>query len=211
MKPTILAAITKPSQRSRPIALSIVLMVATMIGGLTIRFVHLGLLPIIVKYGGSMLWALMIYWIVSALLPSLRLLAAALISAALATAVECFKLHHSPALDAFRLTIPGILLLGRVFSTWDILAYWLAIPIGIFMDLQVRPGHRADGRAIWSLVRAAVPAPAYDKHRTCPAKGPSSLPLIASLGPTGRKESMEEIANGPARPSRIEKCQNGAL
>jgi hypothetical protein len=128
------SASAKSSQRSRPIAQSIVLMVATMIAGLTIRFVPLGLPPIIVKYGGSMLWAPMIYWIISALLPSLRFLVAALITASLTTAVEFYKLHHSPALDAFRLTIPGILLLGRVFSAWDIVAYWFAILIGIFVD-----------------------------------------------------------------------------
>lgn len=134
MKPTVNSARANSSQCSRPVTLSIVLMVVTMIAGLTIRFVRLGLPLIIVKYGGSMLWALMIYWIVSALLPSLRLLVSALISAALATAVEFFKLHHAPALDAFRLTIPGVLLLGRVFSAWDILAYWLAILIGVFLD-----------------------------------------------------------------------------
>jgi hypothetical protein len=137
MKPTINSAGAKVSQRSRPIARSIVLMVATVIGGLTIRFIPLGLPALIVKYGGSMLWALMIYWIVSALLPSLRLLIVALISAALTTAVEFLKLHHSPAIDAFRLTIPGILLLGRVFSAWDILAYWLAILIGLLIDHRI--------------------------------------------------------------------------
>jgi hypothetical protein len=105
--------------------------------GLTIRLIPLGVPALIVKYGGSMLWALMIYWIVSALLPSLRLLVIAIISAALTTAVEFFKLHHSPAIDAFRLTIPGILLLGRVFSAWDILAYWLAILIGLLIDHRI--------------------------------------------------------------------------
>jgi predicted membrane protein len=121
-------------------------MVATMVAGLTIRFVPLGLAVPIVKYGGSMLWALMIYWIVSAFLPSLRLLAVALISPAIATVVEFFKLHHAPALDAFRLTIPGILLLGRVFSAWDVLAYWLAILIAVFVDRRIRPGVRATMR-----------------------------------------------------------------
>jgi hypothetical protein len=140
MKPTINPAGLKPSQHSRPIALLIVLVVATMIAGLTIRFVPLGLPALIVKYGGSMLWALMVYWIVSSLLRSLRLLVVVLISAALTTAVEFFKLHHSPAIDAFRLTIPGILLLGRVFSAWDILAYWLAIFIGLLIDHRICSG-----------------------------------------------------------------------
>jgi hypothetical protein len=114
-----------------------VLIIATLMAGLTIRLIPLGVPALIVKYGGSMLWALMIYWIVSALLPSLRLLVIAVISAALTTAVEFFKLHHSPAIDAFRLTIPGILLLGRVFSAWDILAYWLAILIGLLIDHRI--------------------------------------------------------------------------
>jgi len=124
----------RPLKRTRPIALSIGLVVATIAAGLAIRFAPLGLPVIIVKYGGSMLWALMIYWIVSTVLPSLRPAAAALVSGALATAIEFFELYHAPTLDAFRLTVPGILLLGRVFSAWDILAYWLAIGCGAFLD-----------------------------------------------------------------------------
>jgi len=124
--------------RLRPQALSLVLMAVTMISGLVIRFAHFGLAPSIVKYGGSMLWALMIYWIVSALLPSVRLCSVALLTAGIAAAVEFFKLYHAPALDSFRLTIPGILFLGRFFSGWDILAYWLAIVAGVLLDRRIR-------------------------------------------------------------------------
>ncbi len=85
-----------------------------------------------------MLWALMIYWIVSTFLPSLRLCAVALLTAGITTAVELFKLYHAPALDAFRLTIPGILFLGRFFSGWDILAYWIAIVAGVLLDRRIR-------------------------------------------------------------------------
>jgi hypothetical protein len=113
-------------------------MAVTMIAGLVIRFAHFGLPPVIVKYGGSMLWALMIYWIVSALLPSVRLSAVALLAAGITTAVEFFKLYHAPAFNAFRLTLPGILLLGRFFSAWDILAYWIAIVVGVVVDRRIR-------------------------------------------------------------------------
>ena len=85
-----------------------------------------------------MLWALMIYWIVSALLPSVRLCSVALLTAGIAAAVEFFKLYHAPALDSFRLTIPGILFLGRFFSAWDILAYWIAIAAGVLLDRRIR-------------------------------------------------------------------------
>jgi hypothetical protein len=47
-------------------------------------------------------------------------------------------LYHSPELDAFRLTLPGILLLGRFFSAWDILAYWSAIAAGVLLDRRIR-------------------------------------------------------------------------
>lgn len=124
--------------RPRRLSLSLVLMAVTLISGLVIRFAHFGLPPIVMKYGGSMLWALMIYWIVSALLPSLRLSAVALLSAGITTTVEFFKLCHAPALDSFRLTIPGMLLLGRFFSVWDILAYWIAIAAGVLLDKRIR-------------------------------------------------------------------------
>ena len=55
---------------SRPLAVSLVLLAATVEGGLAIRFVPLGFPPGVMKYGGSILWALMLYWIVSLALPS---------------------------------------------------------------------------------------------------------------------------------------------
>jgi len=53
--------------------------------------------------------------------------------------VEFLKLYHAPWLDAFRLTLPGILVLGRHFSLWDILAYWIAICLGAYLDRMLRP------------------------------------------------------------------------
>ncbi len=51
----------------------------------------------------------------------------ALISAAIAVGVELFRLVHAPWLDAFRLTLPGALLLGRIFSPWNMLTYGVGI------------------------------------------------------------------------------------
>ena len=118
--------------------ISLLLLLSTVCAGLAVRFAPLGLPQFVVKYGGSMLWALMVYWIVSALLPRRHLLTAALLAAAIATSVEFLKLYHSTALDAFRHTLPGILLLGRIFSVWDILAYWLAISAGVLADSALR-------------------------------------------------------------------------
>lgn len=123
---------------ARPRLPSLALMLATVTGGLAIRFAPLGLPPFLVKYGGSALWALMIYWIISTLLSSWRLYSAALLAGLAATLVELFKLYQSPALDAYRLTLPGKLLLGRHFSFRDIVAYWAAIAAGVALDRSIR-------------------------------------------------------------------------
>jgi len=107
-----------------------------------VRFARVGLPAVVVKYGGSMLWALTIYWVVSTVAARLRLDAAVLLAGSIATAVEFFKLYRSPGVDAFRLTLPGILLLGRYFSAWDIVAYWMAIAAGAALDWRLR---RVDG------------------------------------------------------------------
>ena len=124
--------------RPRSLKLSLVLVLATVCAGLAIRFAPLGLPSIVAKYGGSVLWALMLYWIVSTFLSEWRLSSVALLTGLIATAVEFFKLYHSPGLDAFRLTLPGILILGRMFSGWDILAYWAAILLGAVVDRSLR-------------------------------------------------------------------------
>lgn len=63
----------------------------------------------------------------------------ALTSAAIAVAVELFRLVHTPALDAFRLTLAGALLLGRIFSPWDMVAYGMGIILAMALDgLAVR-------------------------------------------------------------------------
>jgi hypothetical protein len=127
-----------PQHAQRPLFLSLALIAATVLAGLAVRFAHIGLPGSAVKYGGSMLWALMIYWIVSTLRPALRPLTAAVWAGIITTAIEFFKLYHAPSLDAFRLTLPGILLLGRIFSAGDILSYWIAIACGLLIDSRLR-------------------------------------------------------------------------
>lgn len=95
------------AMRHRSLTLSLGLMVGTICAGLAVRFVPLGLPRLVVKYGGSMLWALMIYWVVSTLWSRRGLIWAVGVSGVVATGVEFFKLYHSPGMDAFRLTLPG--------------------------------------------------------------------------------------------------------
>jgi hypothetical protein len=94
---------------------------------------RLGLPASVVKYGGSILWGTMVFVLVAMTAPNLSRRNTALMSATIAVCVELFRLVHAPWLDAFRLTLPGALL-GRIFSTWDILAYGAGIALGAFLD-----------------------------------------------------------------------------
>jgi hypothetical protein len=123
---------------ARPRTLTALLMLGTVLCGLTARFAPLGLPRFAVKYGGSTMWALMIYWVVSALRPAWCVGTAGMAAAIVATAVEFLKRFHAPALDVFRHTLAGVLLLGQFFSPWDLVAYWLAIGVGALVDRQLR-------------------------------------------------------------------------
>lgn len=108
----------------------------TIIAGLVVRFAPLGLPWFIVKYGGSTMWALMLYWTLAFILPGTTPGTLALITALISALVEFQRLYHTNALDAFRHSLAGLLLLGNFFSLRDILAYWLAIGFGAFVDAR---------------------------------------------------------------------------
>jgi Protein of unknown function (DUF2809) len=58
----------------------------------------------------------------------------AAISAVIAVSVELFRLVQTPWLDDFRMTLAGALLLGRIFSLWNMLAYGVGIGLGVLLD-----------------------------------------------------------------------------
>lgn len=122
----------------RPSWLSAVLIVGTLAAGLAVRKLSFGLPPTIVKHGGSVLWAMMIYWIVSTSRPQWRPGRSGYAAIAVTTATELSQLYHSPTLDAVRRTGMGALLLGRVFSIWDVLNYAVAITLAVPIDHGLR-------------------------------------------------------------------------
>jgi hypothetical protein len=94
----------------------------------------LGLSALVVKYGGSVLWAAMVFFLVAMAASHSSRLRVALIAAAIAVGVELFRLVHAPWLDGFRLTLAGALLLGRIFSLWNMLAYGVGIVLAMWLD-----------------------------------------------------------------------------
>jgi hypothetical protein len=110
------------------------------VSGLALRRYGFGLgLPgFVVKYGGSILWAAMVFFLVAMAASHLPRGRVAWIAASIALCVESFRLVHAPRLDDFRLTMAGALLLGRIFSLWDMLAYGVGIAFGMWLDRFAR-------------------------------------------------------------------------
>jgi hypothetical protein len=140
----------RPERRSR-VMVRAGLCLCVIVCGLVLRRFGpgLGLSAFVVKYGGSLLWGTMVYFLVALTAAKLSRRSVALISVLIAICVELFRLLHAPWLDEFRLTLPGALLLGRVFSAWNILAYGVGIGFGVLLD-RLR---------MWALTRAWLPAP----------------------------------------------------
>ncbi len=88
-------------------------------------------------YGGSVLWGMMLLALVAAIRPRRSGLAACLaLAGASAACIEFIRLVHTTELDTVRRTLAGQLLLGSLFSAWNLLAY--AVGIGL-MALVLRP------------------------------------------------------------------------
>ncbi len=127
------------SSPARRVAVCAVVVVA----GLALRRFGPGLgLPFAVtKWGGSILWAAMVYFLVAILADLFRTGASRVAlggtSVVVAFAVEVSRLVHTPELDAFRLTTTGALLLGRVFSPWNLVAYLFGIGLAVAVDRRL--------------------------------------------------------------------------
>lgn len=111
------------------------------VAGATLRLTgyEAGLPYGLVKYGGSLLWGVMVYLLVAAALPGRPRLHLA-VAAIIAICSELFRLYHTPWLDEFRLTLAGALLLGRIFSVWNIVAYLAGI--GVAAAIERKLAHR---------------------------------------------------------------------
>src|SRR5882757_2170968 len=120
---------------------TLLLLLITIPIGLAVRLLPLGLPWFLYKYLGSALWAIALYWFLATLLPKLRPRATATIAILIATLLELSRLIPIAPIDAFRLTLPGKILLGRYFSLKNIAAYLLAIALAVTFDLLFLPHH----------------------------------------------------------------------
>jgi hypothetical protein len=182
--------LTREQTLAGTLIVRVCLCLSIIISGLALRgFGHgLGLPPAIVKYGGSVLWGTMVFFLVAIAAPGQSRLSIALISASIAVCMELFRLVHAPWLDAFRLTIAGALLLGRIFSPWNMLAYGFGIVFGMLLDRF--------GVPVFSNTRPAVrDAPLIPPAET--AQNGAALPRCGASNPCARLSARR------CRPSSI--------
>lgn len=114
------------------------LLIATVSAGIAWRFAPLHLPFFAWKYGGSMLWAAAVYWMLATLMPRVAVRTHALIASLFSIAVEFSRLMDWAPLNHFRPTLAGRLILGAIFSPKNIVAYLLAIAITALCDKQLR-------------------------------------------------------------------------
>ncbi|ARQ09817.1 hypothetical protein NXC12_CH01773 [Rhizobium etli] len=127
-------AMREAHSRAQFLRLAAVLVVIA--AGLALRrFGYTVNLPfVVVKYGGSTLWGAMVYLLAALVLGKSPRSVIAVMALFMAVAVELFRFYHTPWLDAFRLTTAGALLLGRIFSVRNILAYAIGIAAACAFD-----------------------------------------------------------------------------
>lgn len=130
-RPCYKQSVTQPLRRRLTLLALALLTVAL---GLALRLIPIGLPAFAVQYGGSILWAAMVYLLFAAAMPRGSRKSTALIACLFAAIVELSRLHHTPAFDAFRLTLTGKLLLGRVFNLWHFPIYWVTISLTAGLD-----------------------------------------------------------------------------
>ena len=114
--------------------IALAILIITIPIGLAVRLLPLHLPWFLYKYLGSVLWAAALYWFLATPLPKLHPLGLATLAIAIATTLELTRLIPIAPLDAFRLTLPGRILLGRYFSLKNIAAYILAITLTAAFD-----------------------------------------------------------------------------
>lgn len=97
-----------------------------------------GQLPaFLAEYAGDTLWALMLFLLVSTLLPGRPILARSTISLALAFLVEISQLYHAPWIDSIRQATLGGLVLGLGFLWTDLVCYSVGVGFGVVAESAI--------------------------------------------------------------------------
>jgi hypothetical protein len=146
---------THPRMLLRVRASYLALAIATIAVGLAVHW-HGGFLgPALRDITGDALWAAMMFWFVSALLPGVRLAARGVVALCVCFAVEAGQRIDSPTLDALRNTTAGHLVLGSGFDPRDFVSY----SVGVFAAMLIAYGLARRGGPNRATERTEVSEP----------------------------------------------------
>jgi hypothetical protein len=86
------------------------------------------------QWVGDLLWALMVYLMVRALLINTSIKQVAIISLAFCFVIEFSQLYQANWINHIRQTLPGRLILGQGFLWGDLAAYMGGVAIGVLSE-----------------------------------------------------------------------------
>lgn len=90
--------------------------------------------PFLHKYGGDLLWAVLMFLGFRSLLIRATPRRVAFVALAFCFVVEFSQLYHAPWIDSIRSTRLGALALGATFNAPDLIAYAIGIAFGYLIE-----------------------------------------------------------------------------
>ena len=117
---------------------TLLLLVGTVALGLASRRYPSVLPTFVALYAGDVLWASMVFWVLTLLRPNGEGRHLAAIAFAIAVVVEGSQRYHAPWLDALRASPFGALALGQGFLWSDIACYATGAGLAALVDVMVR-------------------------------------------------------------------------
>lgn len=115
----------------------LILALVCMASGLGIRYFGTGLPEFFKEYGPDTIWALMIFSIIAFILEKANTLTVFLAAMVFTFGMEASQLYQAEWINNIRNTTAGALLLGAVFSFYDLATYLVGCLIGVLFDLTL--------------------------------------------------------------------------
>lgn len=114
----------------------IIIILTTIITGLSLRYFARYLPRWINLYVGDFLWAFMILFIFSVIFKKKSTLKIMILSLIYCYLIEISQIYHAQWIDNIRQTLVGHLILGRGFLLSDLISYTIGILVGGFVEFN---------------------------------------------------------------------------
>lgn len=127
--------------RGRPLYLLSILL--TVGSGLLLRSRFVSLPEPVEKYGGDMLWALLVFFGFAFAFHRASTLRIALLALGFACSIEFSQIYHAEWIDRIRAMRLGHLILGSTFNLPDLLAYAAGVAVGVAFECARHRGRQS--------------------------------------------------------------------